>query len=165
MFTDMNKILLLNPEKCAGCRTCEAACSFQHEKEFNPAKSRIRIVRWEHAGLDVPSLCQQCDYAPCETVCPVKAILRDKETEAIVIDYDLCIGCKICMMTCPFGAISIDPDNRKLIKCDLCGGKPACAEFCPTGTITYTTATNSNLRKRRLALQKMEQLLNKTSMP
>ncbi len=157
----MEKILVIDAEKCAGCRTCEATCSFHHEKEFNPSKSRIRILKWEEAGLDLPTVCLQCDIPLCEKACPVKALSRETETGAILIDYDACIGCKMCVMACPFGGVSMDMAKRKPIKCDLCGGKPACAEFCPTGAITYMNATKANLRKRRTSIEKLSELVRK----
>ena len=149
----MQKILLIEPQKCAGCRTCEAICSFHHEKEFNPAKSRIHVLKQDEAGLDVPTVCLQCDVPACEKSCPKKAISRSLKSGAVTIDYELCTGCNLCAEACPYGRITIDVNKGKPAKCDLCNGKPACVEFCPTGAIAFAAATKNNLSKRNAAIK------------
>jgi Fe-S-cluster-containing hydrogenase component 2 len=161
----MLKTLFIDLEKCAGCRTCETICSFYHEKEFNPAKSRIRILKWEEAGIDVPMVCQQCESPVCETVCPVKATSRNQETGAMLIDTDVCIGCKMCLMACPFGAPSINPDTKKVIKCDLCDGDPQCVKYCPTGAVDYLTMTKATMAKKRRAAVRFGELIKKLATP
>lgn len=126
---------VLNAELCTGCRACELACSFVKEGVFSPAKSRIRVVKVDDEGIDVPVGCEHCDDAPCITVCPVKALYRD-ENDAVILDNKKCIGCKQCVLVCPFGAIGYDEDKRQFYKCDLCDGEPECANWCFTGAIS-----------------------------
>jgi len=161
----MLKTLVIDAEKCAGCRTCETICSFYHEKEINPKKSRIRIVKWEEAGLDVPMVCQQCESPICKTVCPEKAILRNQETGAMLIDTNVCIGCKMCVMACPFGAASINPDTKKTIKCDLCDGDPQCVKYCPSGALDYVATTKATMAKKRKAAERFGELVKKLVTP
>ena len=80
----MGKVLMLDMEKCTGCRTCELVCSVKHEGAANPSKSRIKIVKWEWEGRYVPMSCQQCVDAPCGQVCPVAAITRDRGTPWLI---------------------------------------------------------------------------------
>lgn len=122
---------------CTGCRACELACSFYCEGIFAPSKSRIRVVKMDWHGIDVPTGCQHCEDAPCMLVCPVKAIYRDEDTSAVLVDYDACIGCKECMVACPFGAMHFDEEKRIVYKCDLCFGKPECVNWCFTKAIEY----------------------------
>lgn len=157
----MQKILFVNPEKCSGCRTCESVCSLYHEKVCNPARARINIVKWETAGIYVPMVCQQCETPVCEVVCPMHAIERDEKTGAMLIDYDLCVGCKLCVMFCPFGGISLDAKTRRVVKCDLCGGEPLCVKFCEPEALQYLDATAINLRKRMAAAEKFSDLMKK----
>ena len=110
--------------------------------------------------MDIPLLCLQCNESICMMVCHVKALSKDPKTSAIVIDYDVCAGCKMCAMACPFGGISID-QKGKPIKCDLCGGEPICAEFCPTGAITHMGTARANLAKMRASLEKFSYYLRK----
>ena len=74
----MDKVLVVDFEKCTGCRECELACSIMHEGVSNPDRSRIKIIKWEWEGRYVPMTCQQCESAPCMEICPVKAISRDE---------------------------------------------------------------------------------------
>lgn len=136
----MKKILVNSPERCTGCRLCEAVCSLAHEGECNPAKSRIQIARWEIEGIDIPLFCMHCDDAACAEVCPKNAIKRNPETGAMIIDRDLCIGCRMCSLTCPFGAIGFNTETRSVFKCDLCDGDPQCVTLCHTKAIEFVPA-------------------------
>ena len=141
--------LLFNAENCTGCRACELACSFFHESVFSPAKSRIRVVRIDEEGIDVPVGCEHCDSAVCMVVCPTKALSEDTKTGAVVLNSDACIGCKQCLVVCPFGAIHYDEQNKKFFKCDLCSGDPECVKWCETKAITYSDDLDPLLRIKR----------------
>lgn len=141
--------LVFNTELCTGCRTCELACSFHHEKVFSPHLARIRIVRVDEEGLDVPTGCEQCEAAACISVCPTRAIYVDSETDGVIIDYDKCIGCKECMTACPFGAVHYNGAAGRFYKCDLCGGDPECVKWCVTGGVQYMTDMDKILQKKR----------------
>lgn len=155
----MQYCLILNPEKCTGCRRCEVACSFFKEKECNPAKSRIHVLSWEKECLDFPLYCVQCLKPACKTVCPVNAIKVDENTGIVKIDNDLCIGCRMCMIACPIGAISMDSANKKLLKCDLCEGKPRCVEYCEPKALEYVPSATSSISKMRRNAKKFVDLL------
>ena len=62
-------------------------------------------------------------------------------------DANVCVGCKVCTIACPFGTINYSADTGKVVKCDLCGGNPQCAEACPTGAITYVDASWTGLAR------------------
>lgn len=159
------KILLIDAEKCTGCRICEIICSLHHEGECNPAKSRIHIIKWDEAGIDVPMLCQQCEIPLCEDACPVKAIYKDVETGALLIKDDVCNGCKICISFCPFGGISLDTNERKIVKCDLCGGDPKCVDFCPTEALRYAPVSRAIILKKRESAVRIGELMTKLVFP
>ena len=142
----MSKTMVLKPEKCLSCRTCELICSFHRAEEFNPQQSAVSVISYDKAMLSVPIMCTQCEEASCMKVCPVKAIYKD-ENGAKIIDQKKCIVCKMCVSACPLGNMAFD--GKAVFKCDLCGGDPQCAKFCPSGAIEYQDANPSSLIKRK----------------
>lgn len=134
----MNRFILTDPEKCIGCRTCEVACMMSHQSSATPEAftSRIRVVK---GGTFTTAVgCHQCEDAPCANVCPTGAIHR--AAGAWLVEQARCIGCKSCMVACPFGAMQVRvvEDRVQALKCDLCAhreGGPACVEACPTHTL------------------------------
>ena len=115
------------------------------EKLPSPVLSRIRVVKIEEKGFDFPLSCFHCENAPCMNSCPTGAIERE-DTGAVIIKDELCIGCKLCFLACPFGAISIRENMP--VKCDLCHGKPFCAEICPSDAIKYGSEIKESSKKR-----------------
>lgn len=145
----MQHVLKLEPALCTGCLQCEMACSYENTGAFNPARSRIKVFTFHEEGSFAPYTCTQCDEAWCMHSCPVEAITVDLETGAKVVDEDICVGCKVCTIACPFGTVNYEPASGKVAKCDLCGGDPWCAKACPTGAITWVPADTAGLERMR----------------
>jgi carbon-monoxide dehydrogenase iron sulfur subunit len=157
----MNRIIVVEPSKCTGCRLCEVVCSAAKHGAVNPTRARITVVKWESICLETPMLCQQCEAAPCMAICPVKALTLDEVLSRVNIDYDKCIGCRFCVAVCPFGAMGIDPADKKVIKCDLCDGEPKCVAFCETKALQYVDASLVNRTKMRLAAERLSSLVER----
>jgi Fe-S-cluster-containing hydrogenase component 2 len=136
IVSTVKKMLVIKPRQCTGCRTCELACAMAKGSPEKLARPRIRIHRPDD-GLPVQMTCLQCLEAACVKVCPVGALARNAETDAVVLDPERCIGCGFCLAACPFGHMAWARDNRISEKCDLCGGDPACARFCPSGALCF----------------------------
>jgi Fe-S-cluster-containing hydrogenase component 2 len=151
----MSKALYIDYQKCTGCRLCELVCSVSHDGISNPARSRIRVMKWEAEGLYVPMSCQQCQDAPCKLVCPVKAISRDEEKGHVFVDYDVCIGCRSCISACPFGAMSFNLKEKKVFKCDLCDGAPQCVRFCEVKAVDFIDVDEVSVIKKRSAAKRL----------
>ena len=137
------------------------ACSVAHGGAVNPQKSAVRVVKWEGEGLSVPVVCQQCEEPACAAICPVQAITRDLGTGALIVDGDLCVGCRMCVVACPFGAIVLDGDRRRAVKCDLCGdAEPWCVRFCEPRALAYELPITASLRKKRGAGRRLLEVMN-----
>ncbi len=100
----MKSFVIADPKKCIGCKTCMAACADVHKKVGLQSHPRLTVVR--HQDATAPVMCRHCDDAPCATVCPVQAI--SKQDDRVVINESLCVGCTLCAVACPFGAIAMD---------------------------------------------------------
>ena len=159
----MGKILAIDYEKCTGCRLCEMVCSVKHDGVSNPHRSRITVVKWEWVGKYVPITCQQCQSAPCMEVCPVKAISRDKTLDSVVVSDAVCIGCRMCVAVCPFGAMIFDKRANKVKKCDFCGGEPQCARFCEPRAVRYVESTAVSNEKKVAAADKYAGVMDKVT--
>jgi carbon-monoxide dehydrogenase iron sulfur subunit len=131
------KRLYVRPRLCIGCRTCEVACVFVHSGGATRLqRSRVRVQEMGD-NLFVPVLCLQCEEAACVKACPVEALRRNPETQAIEVVEPRCVRCMACIPACPFGNMTWDESAGVVVKCDVCAGRPACALFCPTRALEY----------------------------
>jgi len=144
------------------------ACAVAHsgtgvlEEAVTELPKPQRRVTVEAAGeFAVPLQCRHCEDAPCIAVCPTRAIYRQNPESPVLINAALCIGCKFCIMVCPFGAIDQSSDGKALVKCDLCiertkaGKVPACVEACPTKALKLTTEKELTTGRRKLTAKEL----------
>ncbi len=139
----MTKSLKIIPDKCTGCMQCELACAWVQTGLFQPSRSVIRVSVFDEEASYAPYTCVQCDEAWCMQACPVNAIATDPTTGAKVVLGEVCVGCHLCTIACPFGTVFTLPGTDKAAKCNLCGGSPACAASCPTGAIEWADANGA----------------------
>ncbi len=142
----MEKIII-QPDLCDGCLDCQEACSQLH------GTSGI-LVR-EVEGSFYPIICQQCEDAPCKLICPTDAISGER------IEEDKCIGCGLCMMVCPFGAVVVH--ERKAHKCNQCPdlGTPACIKACSKRAIAKVDTAKLQAERQRKHIEKITGLSKK----
>ena len=169
---------------CIGCKACEVACKSwnqlparaggQPEMSGQSYDNTLRLggSTWRHVKFieqfDAPyqgrwlmlsDVCKHCVQAGCLEVCPTGAIIRT-EFDTVVIQSDVCNGCRTCIAACPFGVIDINEVSGTAQKCTLCydrisvGLEPACSKACPTDSIQFGPI--EELRKRAGA--RVEQL-------
>jgi len=157
----MNRFIMANSQQCIGCRACEVACVMAHnderhvlsERHFHP---RITVLR--SGARKSPVTCHHCENAPCAQSCPSGAI--SKNHDSVQVNQQKCIGCKACVVACPFGTMEIivTPLNNGSVKatahkCDLCVQRPqgpACIENCPADVLMLATpGVLDNLAKSR----------------
>jgi len=97
----MNRFVIADSRHCIGCFACQAACVENHRRVGLQAYPRL-IVTYAQEGT-MPLQCRHCEDAPCAVVCPVEAITFGEDS--IRLSEELCIGCKMCGLACPFGVI------------------------------------------------------------
>ena len=108
-------------------------------------------LKYEHLDIRksffVPKLCNHCDNPPCLQVCPVGATYSTEDGE-VLVNQKSCIGCRYCIMACPYGARYLDPRSKVVDKCTWCyhrttkGMPPACVEVCPVGARVFGDVTD-----------------------
>lgn len=143
------KALTIDWTRCTGCGVCELVCSFIHEGYFNPALSRIRVFRVDERGAHFPVVCLDCADPPCVDACPTTACHIDRSVPVVRVEKHLCIGCRECVVACPFGAAHFNPIAGKAYQCDLCGGQPACVLHCYPGALSFEPVEWVGARKGR----------------
>ncbi len=154
-------------KSCMGCQTCAVACKAEHGTP--PGIFWMRVLEKEEGTYPwsrrtfVPVRCNHCDEPPCETVCPTGATYK-RADGIVAIDQRVCIGCRACMIACPYqvrflwegGAGYYGPELTPfeqvsyarftpgtVQKCDFCadrldaGQPPACVQTCPSGALSF----------------------------
>ncbi|MCK4943440.1 MAG: 4Fe-4S dicluster domain-containing protein [Candidatus Aminicenantes bacterium] len=150
-------MILVDFDRCTGCRTCETVCSqFNHQVTIdgeslkglgNPFMANIRVYSF-NPDVDVPIVCVMCKDNPCLAICPVepdemgrKALYRDPNTLAIRCNGSRCIACGSCADACRKHRVNAIIPNRKTNRpermCTLCDGDPQCVKYCPYGALTH----------------------------
>jgi len=133
------KQIYARPDLCVGCRTCANACALVHRGATNPRLGAIRIRQDLVERYEFQEICRHCAEAPCVDACMVGCITRDPRTGLVTQDQSRCVGCWMCLMVCPYGAVGRDVIREVAFKCDRCAdrGMPACVEVCPTGALVF----------------------------
>lgn len=143
--TCVDRRVILDMDRCIGCRSCSAACFYTHQGMPNVAYGIIR------EGT-LPIICRQCEEPACVDACPVDA-LRREPSGAVRRSRLLCIGCSSCVQACPFGVIHPDLHRHQVAKCDLCeertldGAAPHCVATCPSGALRFENAESMEKNK------------------
>jgi Fe-S-cluster-containing dehydrogenase component len=139
--------LLFDIRRCIGCYACEIACKQENDLPVGPRLIRVitigpRMVG-EKLSMDyVPVACIQCGKPDCMDVCPKKAITK-RPDGIVVINEELCSGCKLCIQACPLGVMQFNPAKNVAVKCTMCPGriekglKPSCVQHCPAEAIRF----------------------------
>jgi len=144
------KSLYYNAQKCLGCRSCEIACAAAHSASgelFGALKEEVislpRVKLFAAQGKNYPLSCRHCQEAKCVDACMAAALVFEQQKGLVEHNEKRCVGCWMCVMVCPYGAIRPNPQTKKPVRCDKCADKqePACVKACPTGAIIWREET------------------------
>ncbi len=156
-----DKVAMLNDcTRCVGCRACQTAC--RRYNGLPPSDNdalydmplgledthytTIKLWREGQQHSFIKRQCMHCNVPSCVSACPVTALQKQRQGN-ITYDPDKCIGCRYCMIACPFNVprFEFDSATPEIKKCNFCkdkifkGEQPTCAAVCPTGAIVYGT--------------------------
>jgi Fe-S-cluster-containing dehydrogenase component len=167
MLSDDRNGVLVDLTECIGCRKCEYACKTAHdiqtedietyedkavfENKRRPDANNLTVVNAykssgnAHSPVTVKVQCMHCDHPACLSACIVGAFSKD-ESGAVIWDEDKCIGCRYCMVACPFQIPAYEYSKAieaRVVKCDFCFDRqkqnklPACVDICPVEALTF----------------------------
>jgi molybdopterin-containing oxidoreductase family iron-sulfur binding subunit len=173
--------MVIDLKRCIGCYGCQIAC--KSENGTRPGTTYARVVKREWGEfpnvkkLSIPVLCMHCNDPPCVDVCPTGASQKRDEDGVVFIDREACVGCRACMMGCPYGARYFQDETRDYFevgenayeqaaysahergvveKCDFCrsrlaqGEEPACSANCMCKARIFGDLDDPDSEVRRL---------------
>ena len=169
----MKKRIVAIPGRCIGCRTCEIACALAHSElrieDMTASDFKARVAILKHDDISTPVACRQCEDAPCAAACPCDAISVCEDR--VLVQETRCIGCKACIMACPYGVMRVtNHRSRRAVfgkpmgfsqkalaqKCDLCADVPegpSCVRACPTSVLSVMEDTTAQPAASQVAYQ------------
>jgi len=171
--------MLYDTTLCIGCKTCVVACKQANDRQVVPekwddrrlydapvdldgnTKNIIKLYRDGDTFSYMKAQCMHCVDPACAAACMLHSLKKDPVTGVVGYDPDYCVGCRYCMMSCPFDVTKFEFDKAapKIVKCELCrhrvkdaavqgaggftrypeGQGPACCEVCPREAVIYGT--------------------------
>ncbi len=158
----MNYGFIIDNRRCIGCHACTIACKAEHEVPLGNFRTWVKSVEkgaFPNVRRHFTVLrCNHCSDAPCVNICPTRALFHRRDG---IVDFDNahCIGCKACMVACPYDAIYIDVNTRTAAKCNYCahrvevGLEPPCVTVCPEQAIIAGDTSDPATRIHSLLLE------------
>jgi tetrathionate reductase subunit B len=136
--------ILVDLRRCVGCHACAVSCKTENDVPLGGFRIRTHYLERPDrpTHIHLPMMCQHCQDAPCIPACPNEAIVRLPDGRVEISKSD-CQTAGMCIKSCPYDAIHIDPQAQKADKCNLCtqrtdvGLLPACVESCPTEALRF----------------------------
>jgi len=157
--------MVIRQDRCIDCERCVKACARTNDVPDFGYRTRI-LERHVPEAIGqtrefIPVLCNHCNNPPCVRACPTAATYKNKDNGIVVMNYKKCIGCKTCVLACPYNARYWNPQKKAIDKCNFCfdtrlskGEKlTACAEACPAGVRVFGNIADPNDKVYQLVHQ------------
>lgn len=148
--------MVIRQDRCIDCERCVVACAETNGVPDYGYRTRI-LERHVPEAIGqkrefIPVLCNQCNNPPCVRACPTSATYKSKENGIVMMDNSRCIGCKTCVLACPYNARYWNVEKKAIDKCNFCfdtrlskGEKlTACAAACPAGARVFGDLMDPN---------------------
>ncbi|WP_048600440.1 DMSO/selenate family reductase complex B subunit [Rubeoparvulum massiliense] len=145
----------IEQNRCIGCRACQVACKDKNDLEVGVLFRKVKEVEYgsfvQQGDAYLPNVgayyisisCNHCTDPKCVENCPTGAMYKREEDGVVLVNPDVCVGCRYCTMACPYGAPQFIEELGQVRKCNFClelianGEQPACVGACPTRCIHY----------------------------
>jgi tetrathionate reductase subunit B len=164
--------LVVDAGRCIGCHTCSVACKSENGVPLGVFRMWVKQIEkgtYPHVTQSfLPLLCNNCDNPPCVPCCPTRATYK-REDGLVMIDPHRCIGCRYCVVSCPYDMRFINPLLPIAQKCDWCsqrvdaGLTPACVVACPTGALVFGDLDDRTSTVRRVIATQPVQVIKPES--
>jgi Fe-S-cluster-containing dehydrogenase component len=157
--------MVIRQDRCIDCERCIEACIVTNDvPEYGYRTAILQKDSPDAIGQKrefIPVLCNHCNNPPCVRACPTRATYKDKHNGIVMMDYKKCIGCKTCVVACPYNARYFNEEKHAIDKCNFCfdtrlskGEKlTACAAACPAGARIFGDLSDPDSEVYRLVHQ------------
>ncbi|PHI30362.1 DMSO/selenate family reductase complex B subunit [Budvicia aquatica] len=145
----------VDSSRCTGCKTCQVSCKDNKDLDVGPKFRRVYEYgggewikqgdAWQNSTFSyyLSIACNHCDEPTCVQGCPTGAMHKREQDGLVVVNEEVCVGCRYCEMRCPYGAPQFDPVKKVMRKCDGCfdrleqGLHPICVDSCPQRALEF----------------------------
>lgn len=152
-------IFKTNQERCISCNACEVHCKQKNKVPTGAKLGQMVSVGPVNRGgkpkiMNLFMPCFHCEQPWCVAACPTNAMVRREEDGIVYVQRDLCVGCKACIISCPWDIPQWDETTGTVMKCDLCmdrldaGLKPACVTACTTHALEFLSPNKRSSKTR-----------------
>ncbi|NQT46254.1 MAG: 4Fe-4S dicluster domain-containing protein [Candidatus Omnitrophica bacterium] len=167
-LTGRRLAMAIDLDKCTGCHACSVSCKSEFDVPLGVWRSWVKVEEkgtYPNTGrFFLPRLCNHCDDPPCKKVCPTGATGR-RDDGIVKVDEKKCVGCKLCIVACPYDARFSHPTKKVANKCDFCrhrvdkGVVPSCVNACPANARIFGDLNDPDSDVSKLVSRKAIQTL------
>jgi len=140
------KGFVVDLKRCVGCKACVAVCKIRYASPSGVSRRSVYTRDIANSRVFVSIACNHCEEPSCVAACPKGALSKSAASGVVTLNTSACVGCRRCEWACPYGAMVLQPDTKKMDKCDACAGfsvaagvpsGPRCVEACHAKALAW----------------------------